>query len=56
MRLFEDIIENVVRGHSDSASKYPPDLVGKSGVKDLVQRALDQKMAVSSILKEALIP
>jgi 5-methyltetrahydrofolate--homocysteine methyltransferase len=56
MSLFEDIIENVVRGHSDSASKYPPDLVGKPGVKDLVQRALDQKMEVSSILKEALIP
>lgn len=56
MNLFNEITENVVRGHIDSVSKYPPDMIGKPGVKDLVQKALDERMEVSSILRKALIP
>jgi 5-methyltetrahydrofolate--homocysteine methyltransferase len=56
MNIFEEIKENVIRGHIDTASKYPPDLMGKPGVKDLVQQALNERIEVGKILKDALIP
>ncbi|OGU74275.1 MAG: hypothetical protein A2V93_08105 [Ignavibacteria bacterium RBG_16_34_14] len=44
-----------MRGHTDSNAKYPPDLAGKPGVKDLVQNAIDEMIPASQILNESLI-
>lgn len=55
MSILEQIKENVIKGHSDIDSKYPPELVGTPGVKELVQSALEDGIDVSLILKEALI-
>lgn len=55
MNITADIKENVIRGHIDSASKYPPDLAGKPGVKDLVQKAIDENVPPARILNESLI-
>ena len=55
MNLIEVIKENVIRGHTDSNAKYPPDLAGKPGVKDLVQNAIDEMIPASQILNESLI-
>jgi 5-methyltetrahydrofolate--homocysteine methyltransferase len=55
MNLIDEIKENVVRGHIDSNSKYPPDLAGKPGVIELVQKAIDENLPASKILNESLI-
>ena len=55
MNLIEVIKENVIRGHTDSNAKYPPDLAGKPGEKDLVQNAIDEMIPASQILNESLI-
>ncbi|MDO8549360.1 MAG: corrinoid protein [Ignavibacteria bacterium] len=55
MNLIEEIKENVIRGHIDLNSKYPPDLAGKPGVKDLVQKAIDEMIPASKVLNESLI-
>jgi 5-methyltetrahydrofolate--homocysteine methyltransferase len=55
MPIIDEIKENVVRGHIDVNSKYPPELKDKPGVKDLVKKALDDQIEVSKILKEGLI-
>ena len=55
MNLIEEIKENVIRGHFDLNAKYPPDLAGKPGVKDLVQMAIDEKIPLSKVLNESLI-
>lgn len=55
MSIIDVIKENVIRGHIDINAKYPPDLREKPGVKDLVQKAVDEQISVSKILKEGLI-
>lgn len=55
MSIIDEIKENVVRGHLDANSKYPPDLKDKPGVKDLIQKALDDQIDVSKLLREGLI-
>ncbi len=55
MNLIEEIKENVIRGHIDSSSKYPPDLAGKPGVKDLVQKSIEEMIPAVKILNESLI-
>jgi 5-methyltetrahydrofolate--homocysteine methyltransferase len=55
MNLIYEIRENVIRGHIDLNSKYPPDLLGKPGVQNLVQKAVDEKIPAVKILNESLI-
>ena len=55
MSLIEEIRELVIRGHIDVNAKYPPDLKGEPGVREKVQQALDEKVAVQDILRRALI-
>jgi len=55
MSIIDEIKENVIRGHIDVSAKYPPDLKDKPGVKDLVEKAVNEQTEVSKILKEGLI-
>ncbi len=55
MNIIDEIKENVIRGHIDSNSKYPPELLGKPGVKELVQKAIVEVVPVSQILNKSLI-
>lgn len=55
MSIIDKIKENVIYGHAESVSKYPPELAGQPGVKELVQTALDAGIDVSLILREGLI-
>jgi 5-methyltetrahydrofolate--homocysteine methyltransferase len=55
MSLLDEIKENVVRGHINMDSNYPPDLNGKPGVEELVANAIDQKLDVGEILHSGLI-
>jgi 5-methyltetrahydrofolate--homocysteine methyltransferase len=55
MSIIDEIKENVIRGHIDINSKYPPELLGKPGVKDLVQKAIDENLPAFKILNESLI-
>ncbi len=55
MSKLEIIKERVIQGHINAQSKYPPELEGQSGVEELVREALDEKLAVSDILRKALI-
>lgn len=55
MSLIEEIKDNVVVGRLDGNSPYPPDRVGTPGVKDLVQKAIDEGVPVGDILRQGLI-
>jgi 5-methyltetrahydrofolate--homocysteine methyltransferase len=55
MNILDEIKENVIRGHIDLNSKYPPDFLGKPGVKDLVNQAVEEKIPPPKILNESLI-
>jgi 5-methyltetrahydrofolate--homocysteine methyltransferase len=55
MSILDEIRENVVRGHINKDSNYPPDFNGKPGVEELVEEAIGQKWDVSEILYNALI-
>jgi 5-methyltetrahydrofolate--homocysteine methyltransferase len=55
MNLLDEIRENVVRGHINKDSNYPPDLNGKLGVEELVENAINQKLDISEILHGGLI-
>jgi 5-methyltetrahydrofolate--homocysteine methyltransferase len=55
MSLLEEIKENVVRGHINKDSNYPPDLSGQAGVEELVDEAISQKLDVGEILHQGLI-
>lgn len=56
MNLLESIKEGVVRGHIDAASKFPKELEGKPGVKELTEEAIRAGIAVEDILTQGLIP
>lgn len=52
-----DTIKNcVIRGHMDAQAKYPPDMAGQPGVKELVEQALAEKIQPQAIVRDALIP
>jgi 5-methyltetrahydrofolate--homocysteine methyltransferase len=55
MSLLDEIKESVVRGHINKDSNYPPDLMGKAGVEELVERALNENLDVGEILHHGLI-
>ena len=55
MSILEEIKENVVRGHINQDSNYPPDMKGKPGVEELVDTAINQKIDVADILHTGLI-
>lgn len=55
MSIIETLRIHVIRGHIDATAKYPPDLKGQGGVKELVAQALDEKQDVAAILREGLI-
>jgi 5-methyltetrahydrofolate--homocysteine methyltransferase len=55
MNLLDEIRENVVRGHINKDSNYPPDLIGKPGVVELVEDAINQKLDIGEILHGGLI-
>jgi 5-methyltetrahydrofolate--homocysteine methyltransferase len=55
MSLLDEIKENVVRGHINTDSNYPPDLNGKPGVEELVEEAISQNLDVGEILHNGLI-
>ncbi|GAB4322306.1 MAG: corrinoid protein [Candidatus Sumerlaeia bacterium] len=46
----------VIRGHMDADAKYPPDMKGQPGVKELVEQALNEGVAPTAIVRDALIP
>ncbi len=56
MSLLEKIKECVVQGHIDAGSKFPKTMQGKAGVRELTQKAIDEKTDVEEILSKALIP
>ena len=56
MALLEKLKENVIRGHMNADSKYPPDLKGLPGVAELTQQGLDEGLTVEQLLQEGLIP
>jgi 5-methyltetrahydrofolate--homocysteine methyltransferase len=55
MSLLEEIKESVVRGHINKDSNYPPDLISKPGVVELVEDAIAKNLDVSEILHSGLI-
>ncbi|MDZ7820623.1 MAG: corrinoid protein [Candidatus Marinimicrobia bacterium] len=56
MSLLEKIKECVIQGHIDADSKFPKAMQGKAGVRELTQKAIDEKTDVEEILSKALIP
>jgi 5-methyltetrahydrofolate--homocysteine methyltransferase len=49
------IAENVICGHVDAESNYPPDRKGQPGVAELVQEAIDAGVPAGDILNQGLI-
>jgi len=56
MTLLETIKDRVVQGHIDASSKFPRGMEGEEGVRELTQKAIDEKLPVEDILSKALIP
>ncbi|MBW6457555.1 MAG: corrinoid protein [FCB group bacterium] len=56
MSLLESIKECVVQGHIDAASKFPKEMEGREGVRELTRKAIDTGTEVEDILTKALIP
>jgi 5-methyltetrahydrofolate--homocysteine methyltransferase len=55
MGILEDISNSIVKGHVSQQSPYPPEMQGKDGVIELVEKALAEDIEVGLILKEGLI-
>ncbi len=55
MNLIDEIKNAVIKGHSNAEAKYPPEMLGKLGVKEFVQKAIEEKVSISDILHAALI-
>jgi 5-methyltetrahydrofolate--homocysteine methyltransferase len=56
MSILDDIKTCVVRGHMDAEAKYPPDMKGQPGVKELIEQALEEGTPPQSLVKDGLIP
>ncbi|NQU44655.1 corrinoid protein [bacterium] len=55
MADFNKMAECVIRGHIDANAPYPPDMKGQSGVRELVQEAIDEGLAPEDILNNGLV-
>ncbi len=53
--LLEKIAMCIERGKVNAASPYPPDLKGQDGADELVKKAIEENVAPSDILEQALI-
>jgi 5-methyltetrahydrofolate--homocysteine methyltransferase len=55
VHLMKEIAQNVIEGRADKDSPYYPERIGQPGVKELVQRAIVQKIEVKTIINEGLL-
>lgn len=55
MTALELISENVIRGHINSKSNYPPEKKGEPGVEELVKQAIEEGISPEDILNKGLI-
>ena len=55
MTILEQIAENVICGHLNANSNYPPEKKGKPGVEELVRQSLNEDCSPRDILNEGLI-
>ncbi len=55
MDILKEIAENVIMGRADINVSYPADRKGQPGVKELVQKALDEGVTADKVLTEGLI-
>ncbi|MEA2077724.1 MAG: corrinoid protein [Candidatus Marinimicrobia bacterium] len=56
MSILESIKHCVVQGHIDATSKFPKDMEGQVGVRELTEQAIAEGVAVENILTQGLIP
>ncbi|MEA3392688.1 MAG: corrinoid protein [Candidatus Marinimicrobia bacterium] len=56
MTILESIKHCVVQGHIDATSKFPKNMEGQEGVRELTQRAINEEVNVEDILTQGLIP
>ncbi len=56
MTILESIKHCVVQGHIDATSKFPKNMEGQEGVRELTQRAITEGINVEDILTQGLIP
>ena len=56
MTILESIKHCVVQGHIDATSKFPKNMEGQEGVRELTQRAITEGVNVEDILTQGLIP
>lgn len=55
MSLIEQIKESIIKGHSEASSPFPPDMAGQPGVKELVQKAIDEGIEIDSVVNDGMI-
>ena len=56
MTILESIKHCVVQGHIDATSKFPKNMEGQEGVRELTQQAITEGVNVEDILTQGLIP
>ncbi len=56
MTILESIKHCVVQGHIDATSKFPKNMEGQEGVRELTQRAITEEVNIEDILTQGLIP
>ena len=56
MPILESIKHCVVQGHIDATSKFPKNMEGQEGVRELTKQAITDGVAVEDILMKGLIP
>jgi 5-methyltetrahydrofolate--homocysteine methyltransferase len=56
MANLEDIGSNVILGRSDKDSPLYPERIGEPGVKELIEKAIAERVPAQEILTEGLIP
>ena len=56
MTILESIKHCVVQGHIDTTSKFPKNMDGQKGVRELTQQAITEGINVEDILTQGLIP
>jgi 5-methyltetrahydrofolate--homocysteine methyltransferase len=56
MTVLESIKHCVVQGHIDAGSKFPKNMEGKEGVRELTEKAIADGVSVEEILMLGLIP
>ncbi|MCK4530767.1 MAG: corrinoid protein [Candidatus Marinimicrobia bacterium] len=56
MTILESIKHCVVQGHIDATSKFPKNMEGQKGVRELTQRAITEGVNIEDILTQGLIP